>query len=122
VTSEVYRFNLEQGCFLRPLTSSRPSINVATINPVNALLAFGGEDGVLECWDYRQKKAIGSLFVGNDVVTLSNGSLFLFPFYLMYSLHSLFSFNIRGYFHLYLSPFLLLHHILFVSVFFSFFH
>lgn len=73
ITSEIYRFNLEQGRFLRPLTSSCPSLNVAAINPVNALLAFGGEDGVVECWDYRQRKAIGSLSVGQDVVNLSKG-------------------------------------------------
>jgi ribosome biogenesis protein ENP2 len=79
ITPEIYRFNLEQGRFLRPLTSSCPSLNVAAINPVNALLAFGSEDGVVECWDYRQRKAIGSHFVGQDVVNLMNGLITSIP-------------------------------------------
>jgi len=58
-TSEIYRLNLDQGRFLAPLVSSCPGINVCGYDPVHSLLAFGGEDGVVECWDPRSKTCAG---------------------------------------------------------------
>lgn len=51
---DVWRLNLEQGRFLAPLRSSSPGVNVCGISPVNSLLAFGGEDGIVDIFDPRQ--------------------------------------------------------------------
>ncbi len=47
------RLNLETGRFLAPLPSESPGLNVARVSPANGLLAAGGEDGALECFDLR---------------------------------------------------------------------
>lgn len=62
---EVYRLNLERGMFMPPLrTRSGASSgggarddargnNVVGVNPINHLVAFGGDGGVVEVWDPR---------------------------------------------------------------------
>eukprot|EP01103_Thecamoeba_quadrilineata_P004973 TRINITY_DN14835_c0_g1_i1.p1 TRINITY_DN14835_c0_g1~~TRINITY_DN14835_c0_g1_i1.p1 ORF type:complete len:701 (+),score=139.88 TRINITY_DN14835_c0_g1_i1:279-2105(+) len=59
--SEVYRLNLERGCFVPPLSTSLPNINVCGIEPLHQLYMFGGDDGVVECWDSRAPKNVGTL-------------------------------------------------------------
>ena len=61
---ELYRLNLEQGRFLAPLASISPAVNACGISPMHGMLACAGEDGVLECFDLRERKSIGSLDVG----------------------------------------------------------
>ncbi|CAN8066422.1 unnamed protein product [Agarophyton chilense] len=54
--ADVWRLNLEQGRFLAPLptlSGANGGNNVCGISPVNALLAFGGESGLLDVWDSR---------------------------------------------------------------------
>ena len=51
--SDAWRLNLAQGTFLAPLQTGRPGINVCAQAPSNRLLAFGGDDGVVEIWDPR---------------------------------------------------------------------
>jgi ribosome biogenesis protein ENP2 len=58
-SSEVYRFNLEQGRFLAPLISASPGVNCAGVSPYHGLLALGGEDGTLECFDPRSRALAG---------------------------------------------------------------
>ncbi len=58
VGSDIYRLNVEQGQFLAPLPSALPGINVCDQNPVHSLLCFGGENGMIECWDPRTKKQV----------------------------------------------------------------
>jgi len=58
---EVYRLNLEQGRFLAPLATRSPGINVIGRSPVHGLIACGGEDGALECFDLRQKAPVGRI-------------------------------------------------------------
>lgn len=57
----IYRLNLEQGRFLRPLNGSSPAINVCTLNPASGILAVGGNDGVLECWDPRDRAHLATM-------------------------------------------------------------
>lgn len=57
----IYRLNLEQGRFLRPLSGSSPAINVCTLNPASGILAVGGNDGVLECWDPRDRSHLAAI-------------------------------------------------------------
>lgn len=58
---EVYRLNLEQGRFLAPLTTRSPGVNVVGRSPVHGLIACGGEDGALECFDLRTRHAVGRI-------------------------------------------------------------
>lgn len=57
----IYRLNLEQGRFLRPLNGSSPAINVCSLSPANGILAVGGNDGVLECWDPRDRAHLATM-------------------------------------------------------------
>jgi ribosome biogenesis protein ENP2 len=70
---DIYRVNLEQGRFLKPWQSCSSSVNACGINPANSLFAFAGDDGILECWDPRERKAIGALPVGHDIMGASSG-------------------------------------------------
>lgn len=54
--AEVWRFNMDQGRFLAPLTTrsgAQSGNNVCGISPVNSLLAFGGDTGLLDMYDPR---------------------------------------------------------------------
>lgn len=54
--ADVWRLNLEQGRFLAPLSTSsglNGGNNVSSISPVNGLLGFGGESGLVDIWDPR---------------------------------------------------------------------
>ena len=67
-TNEIYRLNLEQGRFLKPLESSSPAINVCGTNPAFGWLGFGGVDGTFELWDPRVKSRISSLHVDRSIL------------------------------------------------------
>lgn len=56
-SNETYRLNLEQGRFMASLESDLCSeLNVCDINKeLKWVLATGGEDGLAECWDLRQR-------------------------------------------------------------------
>ena len=58
---EVYRMSLSEGRFLTPLPSRSPAVNACGVSPAHGLLACAGEDGVLECFDLRQRGALGWL-------------------------------------------------------------
>jgi ribosome biogenesis protein ENP2 len=56
-TPTVYRLNLHSGRFVSELeTGGNVGVNVSGRHPIHGLLAFGGEDGAVECWDTRVKK------------------------------------------------------------------
>ncbi|CAL5045457.1 unnamed protein product [Urochloa decumbens] len=56
---DLYRINLEQGRFLASLSSQSPAINAVTRSKVHGLVACGGEDGAVECFDMRKKSSVG---------------------------------------------------------------
>lgn len=65
---EVYRLNLNQGRFLKPLLiegdggEDITGVNVIDINPSHHLLAFGVEgNGTVEFWDHRSRSRVGIL-------------------------------------------------------------
>ncbi|KAF8819847.1 putative embryo sac development arrest EDA7 [Cardiosporidium cionae] len=60
-SSFIYRLDLEQGQFLEPLASSNDEINCGFLNPVLPLLATGGSNGSVECWDTRVSTAASSV-------------------------------------------------------------
>ncbi|CAI5975740.1 unnamed protein product [Closterium sp. NIES-64] len=58
---EIYRINLEQGQFQQSLQSRSPAVNVIGRSPSHGLVACGGEDGALECFDNRQASAVSRI-------------------------------------------------------------
>lgn len=55
------RLNLSEGCFLAPLPSQSPAVNACAVSPAHGLFAAAGEDGLLECFDLRQRRSAGTL-------------------------------------------------------------
>ncbi|KAM7272035.1 hypothetical protein ACFE04_031249 [Oxalis oulophora] len=58
---DLYRINLEQGRFLPSLTTQSPALNVVCRSNLHGLIACGGDDGAVECFDPRTKSAIGRI-------------------------------------------------------------
>lgn len=58
---DLYRINLEQGRFLSSLTTQSPAINVISRSKCHGLVACGGEDGALECFDMRMRVSVGRI-------------------------------------------------------------
>ncbi|KAL5546575.1 hypothetical protein UlMin_006262 [Ulmus minor] len=61
---DLYRINLEQGQFLSSLTTQSPALNVVSRSKVHGLVACGGDDGSVECFDMRMRSSIGRIDVG----------------------------------------------------------
>jgi ribosome biogenesis protein ENP2 len=57
--AEIWRISLYEGRFLEPLELQMPAANALGVCPVHGMLAAGGEDGVLECFDVRMRSSIG---------------------------------------------------------------
>ncbi|XP_075512811.1 uncharacterized protein LOC142548404 [Primulina tabacum] len=64
---DLYRINLEQGRFLSSLNTQSPALNVVSRSKVHGLVAGGGEDGAVECFDMRTRSSVGRI----DVVASS---------------------------------------------------
>lgn len=60
---QIYRIDLEQGHFLTPYESTHGGINSMAFCDSLQLLACAGEDGVVSCWDARDRKQVGELNV-----------------------------------------------------------
>lgn len=58
---DVYRINLEQGRFLSSLNTQSPAVNVVCRSKVHGLVACGGEDGAVECFDMRTRSSVGRI-------------------------------------------------------------
>ncbi|GAV56912.1 NUC153 domain-containing protein [Cephalotus follicularis] len=58
---DLYRINLEQGRFLSSLNSQSPALNVVCRSKLHGLVACGGEDGAVECFDLRMRFSAGRI-------------------------------------------------------------
>ncbi|KAL3534586.1 hypothetical protein ACH5RR_003047 [Cinchona calisaya] len=58
---DLYRINLEQGRFLSSLNTQSPALNVVSRSKVHGLVACGGEDGAVECFDIRARSSVGRI-------------------------------------------------------------
>ncbi|KAK9671224.1 hypothetical protein RND81_12G014400 [Saponaria officinalis] len=58
---DLYRINLSQGRFLSPLATQSPALNVVSRSKLHGLVACGGEDGAVECFDMRSRSSIGRI-------------------------------------------------------------
>src|SRR3990167_1003431 len=64
---DVYRLNLSTGQFQQPyVTTSDSGNNCLDQHPEHCLVAIGGDNGILECFDSRTIHRVGSLPVTND--------------------------------------------------------
>ncbi|KAJ0246784.1 Embryo sac development arrest 7 [Hirschfeldia incana] len=69
---DLYRINLEQGRFLSPLSTQSPALNVVSRSNLHGLVACGGEDGAVECFDMRMKSSaarINAVTHGGDAAS-----------------------------------------------------
>uniref|UniRef100_A0A803M631 Nucleolar protein 10 n=1 Tax=Chenopodium quinoa TaxID=63459 RepID=A0A803M631_CHEQI len=60
-STDLYRINLSQGRFLAPLTTQSPGLNVVSRSNCHGLVACGGEDGAVECFDMRARSSVGRI-------------------------------------------------------------
>ncbi|KAJ0865366.1 putative transcription factor WD40-like family [Helianthus annuus] len=67
---DLYRINLEQGRFLSSLNTQSPALNVVSRSKYHGLIAGGGEDGAVECFDMRIKSSVARL---NAVTSVTEG-------------------------------------------------
>ncbi|WCJ27307.1 Nucleolar protein 10 [Euphorbia peplus] len=58
---DLYRINLEQGRFLSSLNTRSPALNTVSRSKHHGLVACGGEDGFVECFDTRMRSAVGRI-------------------------------------------------------------
>lgn len=58
---ELYRINLEQGRFLTSLCTQSPGLNVVSRSKIHGLIACGGDDGAVECFDLRTRSSVGRI-------------------------------------------------------------
>ncbi|KAL3641833.1 hypothetical protein CASFOL_012648 [Castilleja foliolosa] len=58
---DLYRINLEQGRFLSSLSTQSPTLNVVSRSKLHGLVAGGGEDGAVECFDMRTRSSVGRI-------------------------------------------------------------
>ncbi|KAJ7972134.1 Nucleolar protein 10 [Quillaja saponaria] len=58
---DVYRINLEQGRFLSSLNTQSPALNVVSRSKLHGLVACGGDDGAVECFDMRMRSSVGRI-------------------------------------------------------------
>eukprot|EP01119_Soliformovum_irregulare_P023687 TRINITY_DN8323_c0_g1_i1.p1 TRINITY_DN8323_c0_g1~~TRINITY_DN8323_c0_g1_i1.p1 ORF type:complete len:560 (-),score=139.40 TRINITY_DN8323_c0_g1_i1:282-1961(-) len=57
---DVWRINLEQGRFLSSIETELDNINCGAINPLHQLMTFGGENGVVQCFDPRIRTSLAT--------------------------------------------------------------
>nr|GMC81987.1 nucleolar protein 10 [Ipomoea batatas] len=58
---DLYRINLEQGRFLTSLSTQSPALNVVSRSKIHGLIACGGDDGAVECFDLRARSSVGRI-------------------------------------------------------------
>ena len=82
------RLNLADGRFLAPIPAKSPGINACGISNVHGLFSCAGEDGILECFDLRQRSSIGAIDAAAAAGAVSD-CLLLLPLLLLLCSHCL---------------------------------
>lgn len=75
-SNEIYRMSLDEGKFLSPFESDAAGVNVVRYNSYLNLLHSGGEDGIIETWDYRERNKINKIIAndGSDITAMNHDS------------------------------------------------
>eukprot|EP00039_Didymoeca_costata_P011153 m.154237 g.154237 ORF g.154237 m.154237 type:complete len:701 (-) comp15080_c0_seq3:2613-4715(-) len=67
-SDEIYRLNLDQGTFLKPMTAENASeILCCELSPSHGLLVVGTDKGFVECFDPRTRRQVGCLDVAKSI-------------------------------------------------------
>jgi ribosome biogenesis protein ENP2 len=64
-----------EGRFYAPLAARSPGINACALAPAHGLFAAAGEEGLLECFDLRQRACAGCLDVAEACGTVRRRAL-----------------------------------------------
>lgn len=56
---ELWRVSVYEGRFMQPLATAMPAVNALGVCPAHGMLAAGGEEGVVECFDMRTRATLG---------------------------------------------------------------
>ena len=67
----VFRTNLEQGRYFAPFETKIDHINSCDIDTTHLLCSFGGNNGIVECWDPRSKECIAKLDMFDSIPDIS---------------------------------------------------
>lgn len=62
---DVYRLNLDQGRFLRPISTAGTEVNIVKLNEKYGMLGVGTVEGVVECFDPRTRDSVGSIDIAS---------------------------------------------------------
>ena len=62
VGEDVYRLSLERGSFLSPFKTGASGVNALAVHPGHGMMVAGTSDGLVQCWDPRQRMPLGSTF------------------------------------------------------------
>ena len=72
-SEEVYRLNLEEGRFMNSVSVCESGVNSMVYNKFLDVAVFGCDNGVVEVCDYRERKCVGQIKVGDeDVMVVEN--------------------------------------------------
>jgi ribosome biogenesis protein ENP2 len=63
--TEIYRLNLELGAYKESFSLSYDGCNKLALNPCHPLMACGGEKGICEFWDLRNRSAVSKMSLEN---------------------------------------------------------
>lgn len=73
-SSEVYRLNIDQGRFMKPLQClNATEVNCCETNPLHGLITVGTNQGYVECFDPRSRDRVGGLDVAKHVSQVIGG-------------------------------------------------
>ena len=64
-SEEIYRISLDEGKFLSSLQSDSKEVNAMNYNPYLNVVMTGGMEGIIETWDYRERKKINKVIANN---------------------------------------------------------
>lgn len=67
----MWRVNLSEGRFYTPLDTKDGAANVCAVGSELGLLAVGGEEGGVQCFDMREKRSVGYLPAAQMMGTVS---------------------------------------------------
>jgi len=65
---EIYRFNLEQGQFLKSYETTLQEVKSCEVSPLHHLLMCGGNNGIIECWDPRSRHRVTMMNIETGLI------------------------------------------------------
>eukprot|EP00330_Aristerostoma_sp_ATCC50986_P000683 CAMPEP_0114583810 /NCGR_PEP_ID=MMETSP0125-20121206/7500_1 /TAXON_ID=485358 ORGANISM="Aristerostoma sp., Strain ATCC 50986" /NCGR_SAMPLE_ID=MMETSP0125 /ASSEMBLY_ACC=CAM_ASM_000245 /LENGTH=297 /DNA_ID=CAMNT_0001777553 /DNA_START=367 /DNA_END=1260 /DNA_ORIENTATION=+ len=75
-SEDIWRMSLDEGKFLTPFQSDASEVNAIDYNPYLNIAMTAGNDGILETWDYRERKKVTKVIAnkGQNLSSLTHDS------------------------------------------------